>query len=286
VSIPVISVAGPLKKMHTRLDSDGLAHYELELGDTRVPLSELLQHQLTLVASGEIFCVLCDRKTNKSFSQGHCYPCFTRSASCDVCMMSPEKCHFDQGTCREPEWAQTFCFNEHVVYLANSSDPKVGITRASQIPTRWIDQGASSALPMFRVASRQLAGLVEAELKPHISDRTRWQAMLKGAPEQVDLVALADDLSQRVMPYVDSLKQHHGSDAVRLVSDANAAEPVKIISYPVAQYPNKIKSLNLDKQPILSGRLTGIKGQYLMFGDQVFNVRKFSGYQVQLDITE
>ena len=282
----LLSVNGPLKKMHTQLDSDGRAHYALELGDTRVPLSDLIDHQLTLVASGEIFCVLCGRKTKKSFSQGHCYPCFTRSASCDICMVSPEKCHFEQGTCRDPEWALSFCFNEHVVYLANSSDPKVGITRATQIPTRWIDQGASWALPIFRVASRQLAGLIETELKPHISDKTRWQAMLKGAPDEVDLVALAAELTRVVMPYVDTLTDTHGKSAVRAVTGNHDAEPVKVISYPVAQYPSKVKSLNLDKQPILSGRLTGIKGQYLMFGDEVFNVRKFSGYQVQLEISE
>jgi hypothetical protein len=282
----VMSVNGPLKKMHTQLDSDGLAHYELELGDTRVPLSELLNHQLTLVASGEIFCVLCGRKTKKSFSQGHCYPCFTRSASCDICMVSPEKCHFDQGTCREPEWAQSFCFNEHVVYVANSSDPKVGITRATQIPTRWVDQGASWAKPIFRVATRQLAGLIETELKPHISDKTRWQAMLKGAPTEVDLTALAAELTAIVMPYANTLNEQHGPGAVRALLGGGDAEPVKVISYPVVQYPSKIKSLNLDKQPILSGRLTGIKGQYLMFGDEVFNVRKFSGYQVQLEISE
>lgn len=281
----IVSVNGPLRKMHTRLDDDGLAHYELELGDSRVPLSELLNHQITLVASGEIFCVLCGRKTKKSFSQGHCYPCFTRAASCDICMVSPEKCHFDQGTCRDPEWASSFCFNEHVVYLANSSDPKVGITRATQIPTRWIDQGASWALPIFRVATRQLAGLIETELKPHISDKTRWQAMLKGSPDEVDLVALAAELTPLAMPYISTLTDKYGENSVRAVTGANDPEPVKIISYPVAQYPKKIKSLNLDKQPILSGRLTGIKGQYLMFGDEVFNVRKFSGYQVQLDIS-
>jgi len=282
----VMTVNGTLRKMHTKLDSAGLAHYELELGGTRVPLSELLNHQLTLVARGEIFCVLCGRKTKKSFSQGHCYPCFTRSASCDICMVSPEKCHFDQGTCREPEWAQSFCFNEHVVYLANSSDPKVGITRATQIPTRWIDQGASWAKPIFRVATRQLAGLIETELKLHISDKTRWQAMLKGSPTEVDLTALAAELTAIVMPYVDTLTDQYGKASVRSVSGMDDVEPVKIISYPVTQYPSKVKSLNLDKQPILSGRLTGIKGQYLMFGDDVFNVRKFSGYQVQLEISE
>ncbi|WP_041523273.1 DUF2797 domain-containing protein [Gilvimarinus agarilyticus] len=281
-----LSVSGALKKMHTRLDSEGKAHYELELGDTRVPLSDLLNHDITLTASGDIYCVLCDRKTKKSFSQGHCYPCFTRSASCDICMVSPEKCHYEQGTCREPEWAQTFCFNDHVVYLANSSDPKVGITRASQIPTRWIDQGASWALPVYRVSTRQLAGLIESHLKPHISDKTRWQAMLKGVPEAIDLSQLANELTALAAPYVDSLTAQYGADAVSLISQEGDAEPVKIISYPVAEYPSKVKSLNLDKQPIVSGRLTGIKGQYLMFGDQVFNVRKFSGYQVQLDISE
>jgi hypothetical protein len=280
-----LTLAGPLRKMHTQLDSDGRAHYQLELGDTRVPLSELLHRELRIVASGEIFCVLCGRKTNKSFQQGHCYPCFTRAASCDVCMVSPEKCHYQQGTCRDPEWAQSFCFNEHIVYLANSSDPKVGITRATQVPTRWIDQGASWALPIISVATRQLAGLIETQLKPHIGDKTRWQAMLKGAPAEVDLPALAAQLIPQVAPYIETLKAQHGQASVQLLNHEAAAEPVRFIEYPVAQHPSKVKSLNLDKQAVISGQLTGIKGQYLLFGEQVFNVRKFSGYQVQLSVS-
>ena len=123
--------------------------YRLRVGEARVDLNPLLGQSLALRYSGRIQCVHCGNKTNKSFSQGYCYPCFIKLAQCDMCIVKPETCHYAAGTCREPDWGKQFCFQPHVVYLANSSGIKVGITRRSQIPTRWIDQGAVQALPVF-----------------------------------------------------------------------------------------------------------------------------------------
>jgi hypothetical protein len=58
----------------------------------------------------------------------------------------------------------------HYVYLANSSGLKVGLTRASQIPTRWLDQGAAQALLCVRVPTRRQAGLVEVERRPPVTE--------------------------------------------------------------------------------------------------------------------
>ena len=55
------------------------------------------------------------------------------------------------------------------------------------------------------------------------------------------------------------------------------------INFPVLQFPEKVKSLNFDKQPIVEGVLQGIKGQYLMFDTGVLNIRKFGGYHVHLE---
>lgn len=142
---------GPLQKMRTRLS--GLVSYELQLAEQSIALNPLMGKSFKLTYTGQIFCVHCNRPIKKSFNQGYCYPCFTSLAQCDMCIMKPETCHYEAGTCREPDWAQKFCFQPHIVYLANSSGIKVGITRQTQLPTRWIDQGAVQALPIFKVPS-------------------------------------------------------------------------------------------------------------------------------------
>ncbi|HEY5141320.1 MAG TPA: DUF2797 domain-containing protein, partial [Methylococcales bacterium] len=174
---------GPLKKMHTRLDSP--VQYDLPLGDQSIVLNPLIGKPIKLTYTGHIFCVHCNRSIKKSFNQGYCYPCFIALAQCDMCIMKPETCHYEAGTCREPDWGLAFCFQPHIVYLANSSGIKVGITRKTQIPTRWLDQGAVQALPVFKVQSRYAAGLIEVAIAKHVSDKTSWQQMLKNHGEPI-----------------------------------------------------------------------------------------------------
>ena len=71
--------------------------YSMRLGDESLPLNALLDKELRLSYTGDIYCVHCARKTSKSFNQGYCYPCFQKLAQCDSCIIHPEKCHFDQG---------------------------------------------------------------------------------------------------------------------------------------------------------------------------------------------
>ena len=59
------------------------------------------------------------------------------------------------------------------------------------------------------------------------------------------------------------------------------AEVVQI-RYPVLEYPEKVRSHNLDKEPRLEGTLMGIKGQYLIFDTAVINMRKYAGYLMQV----
>ncbi len=186
------TTVGKLRKM--RVEESDPIQYTLPLGDESVAVNPLLGNTIVVQHTGDIHCVACGRKTAKSFNQGHCFPCFRRLASCDACIVRPERCHYHLGTCREPEWGQAHCLRPHVVYLANSSGVKVGITRATQVPTRWIDQGAAQALPIARVASRRLSGLMEVAFKEHVSDRTDWRRMLKGEPEAVNLKASRDAL--------------------------------------------------------------------------------------------
>ena len=267
---------GALRKMKTRLETP--VAYEMVLGESRVPLNVLLGQSLQLEFLGAINCIHCDRLTKKSFNQGYCYPCFRRLAQCDSCIMSPEKCHYHLGTCREPEWGASNCMIDHFVYLANTSGLKVGITRHSQVPTRWMDQGATQALPIFRVASRLQSGLVETTFKAHIADKTNWQAMLKGPSEPADLEAERQRLMALCAADIAALQQQHGLQALSVLE----RQPVTDIDYPVLEYPRKVTSFNLDKDALVAGTLLGIKGQYLILDTGVINLRKFGGYQVAL----
>ena len=274
-----IDVTGRLRKMPAKAGDP--VTYTLKVGDTPIALNELIGRQVRFDYDGVIRCIHCDRTTKKSFNQGYCYPCFRKLAACDSCIMSPEKCHFHLGTCREPEWGEQNCMVEHVVYLANSSGLKVGITRASQVPTRWIDQGAVDAIPMLRVASRYLAGLAEVACKAHVADRTNWRAMLKGDVPELDLVQERQRLLAVIEPDLADLRRTHGEDSLRVVDEASLG-----LGYPVQVWPSKVKTHNLDKSPDVEGRLEGIKGQYLMLDTGVINIRKFTGYEVRFRVLD
>ena len=269
---------GPVQKMIVKLNNP--VQYELPVGDKTVAINPYIGKSIKFSYTGQIFCVHCHRPIKKSFNQGYCYPCFSSLAQCDLCIMKPETCHFDAGTCREPDWAMKFCFQPHIVYLANSSGIKVGITRQSQIPTRWIDQGAVQALPIFRVASRYLSGLIEVTIAKHISDKTSWQQMLKSRPATVDLEQKKDELLQRCADELNKITARFGHKAIERLEIDKTVD----IHYPVDTYPAKIQSFNLDKNPHVSGILQGIKGQYLLLDTGVINIRKFCGYEIEFTV--
>ena len=270
-----INKTGVIRKMHT--SHNDVVGYRLPIGEELVDLNPLIGQDIELNFSGLIFCINCGRKIKKSFNQGYCYPCFRSLAECDQCIMRPELCHFDQGTCRDEAWGLANCMQPHFVYLANSSGLKVGITRHTQIPTRWMDQGASQAMPLLKVNSRLISGLVEVMFKSHISDRTDWRKMLKGDPPDVDLTERGEQLIQLV---IEDIKQAPKINE----NDYEIIEPAQIydFEYPVEHYPEKVKAHNFDKTAQVQGRLDGIKGQYLILDTGVLNIRKFGGYEVSL----
>ena len=267
---------GILRKMKSRLEQP--VSYKIPLGDNEVPLNPLIARKIKLEYSGNIFCVNCGRKSNKSFNQGYCYPCFQKLAQCDSCIIHPEKCHFDQGTCREPVWGEKYCMQDHIVYLANSSGLKIGITRATQIPTRWIDQGATQALAIIRVRTRLQSGILEIMFKEHVADKTNWREMLKGDAEPLDMLAKSKLLLAKCESEIKELEARFGFFAISVL---NGIEPLEI-NYPVEIYPEKIASFNFDKDPKIEAKLLGIKGQYLIFENGVINLRRFSGYEIKL----
>jgi hypothetical protein len=279
-----MKITGHLTKMVTSLGSqigsqvESAVQYQLPLDDQLIPLNSYIGKNIKLSYLGEIHCLECGRLTKKNYNQGFCYPCFISLAKCDMCIMKPETCHYHAGTCRQPEWGEEFCLQDHYVYLANSSGIKVGITRGTQIPTRWIDQGASEALPIFKVSSRLLSGKVEVALKSHVADRTDWRKMLKADAEHVDLAAKRDELLQLAEKKLKAITQEFGESEITLLDEEQIS-----IDFPIPNYPDKIKSLSFDKTAEIEGVLLGIKGQYLILNTGVLNIRKFGGYKVSFN---
>lgn len=265
---------GALEKMRVQLDTP--VQYKLRLGDAEIPVNPLIGRPIRLEYLGAIHCTHCGRRTNKSFSQGYCYPCFKKLPQCDTCIVSPERCHHELGTCRDPAWGTEFCMTDHIVYLANSSGIKVGITRGTQLPTRWLDQGAMQALPIMRVSTRQQSGFVEDLLRNEVADRTNWRALLKSDATPLDLIEIREKLFDRLAEGITELQNRFGLQAIQLLPDAQPTD----IRYPVEVYPTKIATFDFEKTPVVEGTLMGIKGQYLMLDTGVINVRKFTAYNV------
>lgn len=272
------TIEGLVRKM--RVAHESPIRYALRLDDTEVPLNEAIGHDLRMTFGGEINCIACGRATRKSFSQGHCFPCSQRLASCDLCIVRPETCHFHKGTCREPEWGEANCMQPHVVYLANSSGVKVGITRRTQLPTRWIDQGATAALPVFGASTRRISGLIEVAIAAHVSDKTDWRRMLKGDPAPQDLALRRDELLELCRDRLAEIRGEFGADSFTALPDDNAID----FRYPVLKHPEKVRSLNFDKSATIEGTLQGIKGQYLILDSGVVNMRRHSGYRIGVDL--
>ncbi len=264
-----------LSKMQTFLSESNMAQYQL--GELK--MNALIGKRITLKFLGEINCVACGRSTKKSFNQGYCFPCLRSLAECDTCIIKPELCHYHEGTCRDSSWGKAHCIKPHYIYLANTAVIKVGITREKNIPSRWIDQGATQALPIVQVSERLLSGLIEVKLAQHVTDKTNWQAMLKSSPDQLDLLDYKNKILAKEQHFIDALKEKYSEASIKIVKMSEQQ-----IHYPVLEYPNKIQAHNLDKSLIIEGLLMGMKGQYVILDTGVMNVRKFAGYKCQISI--
>lgn len=240
----------------------------------KIPVADLTVNNwsgrlVRLEWNGKITCIGCGRSTKKSFSQGYCYPCFKNRAETDTCIVRPELCHFARGTCRDEQFAAGHCKIPHIVYISLTAGAKVGVTREQQLLNRWVDQGAVEGISLARVPERLVAGQVEVALKQFIGDKTSWQKMLKNEinPE-ADLVKLRTEMMARVPAEFEQY----------------LLKPAEVIragfDFPVARYPTKVKSFNLDKDPVVEDALRGVKGQYLIFDSGVINLRKYQGYEI------
>ncbi|MAD96130.1 MAG: hypothetical protein CMB99_02275 [Flavobacteriaceae bacterium] len=259
---------GVLKKMQTELDEKVL--YYMLLNDSFIAVNQLINKEITINFEG-YECLKCG-KNKRIFRQGFCNSCFYETPLAGDWIMHPElsKAHLGEED-RDLAYEQQVQLQPHIVYLANSSNVKVGVTRKQQVPTRWIDQGAHEAIEIVEVPNRYLAGITEVALKEHVADKTNWRTMLKNEIKDENLIEWRDKLKsfipEEVMEYY-----------IENNSETN-------IDFPVEKYPTKPKSLNLAKTPSYTGKLVGIKGQYLIFEDDtVFNVRSNEGIVVSLEV--
>lgn len=258
---------GVLQKMLTEIGNP--VRYYLQLQNDFLVVNELINRKIKLSFS-HFQCLNCGSE-QPIFRQGFCKKCFFEVPQAADWIMHPElsKAHLNIEE-RDLDYEKRMQLQPHYVYLANSSSVKVGVTRKSQTPTRWIDQGAHEALVIAELPNRYLAGVTEVALKQHISDKTNWRKMLTNSIENIDLKKVKLDLlpfiPEEVKPYVVQTEEIH-------------------IHFPVEKYPTQIKTLNLLNTPTYKGTLTGIKGQYLIFEDDtVFNVRSNEGLVVRLTI--
>ena len=246
--------------------------YTLEVNNSSYYMNDYIGSEISILWKGSIICH-CGYEKKKLYRSGFCYNCYWTLPEASQSIFKPELCTAHLGVEeRDIEWEKKFQIAPHYVYLANSSGVKVGITRKSQGIKRWMDQGATQAILFAEVPNRRYSGDIELALKKIISDKTNWRKMLSGEPEKIDLV----ELKKKLIKYVPKdLAQY-------ILSNNNVTE----IKYPVLKYPKKIKSLKLERTPIIKGYLNGIKGQYLIFdNNQVFNVRAHEGYVVEFKVT-
>lgn len=258
-------IKGLLSKMRTSFESP--VQYTLEL-EQSIPMNQYIGKFIRLSYTGVILCENCGKRTKNSFGQGFCYNCFMSAPQAAPCIINPELCRAHLGEGRDVEWEQNNHNVPHVVYLASSDVVKVGVTRASNMLMRWMDQGAYRTIVLAETSNRYEAGLIEVALKSEMTDKTNWQRMLKNeVDDSIDLVeekGRAEDL----LPF----------DLRDFVS---GNDDVLTFEYPVLSYPDKVKSLSFDKTPVVEGVLKGIKGQYLIFEDNsVINIRKHTSYEV------
>ena len=263
-----MTFSGQISKMISTFNNP--IDYYLPIGNKRLYLNDMLGKRIKINYQGKIRCIACNKKIYKTYMQGYCYPCFISLPQAEECIFKPYLCRAHKGEARDMTWAEKNCLTTTYVYLSLTSNLKVGVTRRAHVPSRWIDQGAHQAIKFAKTPNRYLAGMIELELSKHISDRTKWRQMIQGKYDAINLIKKKEEL----LSLLSNEHKPYASDNNELI----------IFQYPTKETPEKIISINLDKNPEISGILTGIKGQYIILDNQnVLNVRKYTGYFINID---
>lgn len=245
-------------------------HYLLQADDDFIKMSYLLGRQISIEFLDQKICAACGNQFKELYRMGFCRDCFFNSPMAGESIVRPELSRAHEGIeDRDLAFEKSYQLQPHVVYLANSGGLKVGVTRQAQKINRWIDQGASAAIVLAETTNRFEAGMIEVRLKQHLSDKTVWQKMLKNEDPNMDLLA---EKEQAIRHLDDEWKKFVTAD-----------DQVHTLKFPVLHYPVKVKGINLDKDPAITAKLQGIRGQYLIFeGGAALNVRSHTGYRVKI----
>ncbi len=264
--------SGNILKMRTEFSVP--VQYYLPIGKEEIHINPLIGKKINIKYLHRINCINCGVETNKSFHQGYCYSCYISVPQTDTGILHPEKDQSHLGISRDMEWAKKNTLIDHFVYLALTGDIKVGVTRHTQIPERWIDQGAIQAIRFARTPYRQLAGQIEVELKKHISDKTNRLKMLTATESSINLT---------------EKKKHFKSLIPKDLNQyVSLNKKITNIKYPFNNPGiDKFISVTFDNQEFVSGKIAGIKGQYLIFSDgKILNIRKHNGYFIEIEINK
>ncbi len=262
-------LTGDLRKMRSEYAEP--VRYFLRLSEEEVLMNGLIGKPVHLSFTGKIHCVSCGKEIRKAYGEGFCFQCFQKAPEASESIIRPELSKAHLGVARDIEWAVRNDLIEHFVYLSVTDKLKVGVTRFSQIPTRWIDQGAVEAIRIASVPNRHIAGVIEVWLKKFYADKTEWKGMLRN--QSSDLINLVEEKNRAIALLPTELRQYE------LKSDE-----ITNIRYPVGAVSEDIRRINLGRHPEVTDVLSGIKGQYLIFqSGYVFNVRNHSGYQIKFE---
>ena len=262
-----MKLSGQVRKM--KVEPELPIQYFLNLNKESHFLNSYIGNKLKIKWGGIITCIECGRKTKKSYDQGYCFVCSRDLPENEMCSVRPELCVHENGNEAAKIFWRTYCNIDHFVYLSLTSGVKVGITRHYNIPDRWIDQGAVKGLIIAKVPERILSGKIETAVSKNFADKTNWRKMLKSDYEDLDLLEYREKAHEL---FPEDLKCY-----------ALKNEDIQELVYPVESFPEKITSHNLENNPEFEDRLTGIKGQYLIFETRVINIRKYSGYHLEFD---
>lgn len=244
--------------------------YYLNLSQDLISMNQLIGKKINLRHIG-YECINCGND-EKIYRMGFCKRCFFESPYASESIIRPElsTAHLGIGE-RDLAVEESIQLKPHIVYLAYTGDVKVGVTRESQIPTRWIDQGATFALQIAKTENRYEAGMIEVAMKEHVADKTNWRKMLEDDFE--DDLDLAD-FREKIRNYFPEEFENFYSGAEEIIK----------LDFPYSA-PEKITSFTLDKNPKFDGILLGIKGQYLSFeGGNFINIRAHEGYVIEMEI--
>lgn len=245
--------------------------FSIQIDENAFPIA--LGNNLSIRFLGDKACVHCGRRVKKLYQNGYCFPCIQSLAECDLCIVKPHECHFHLGTCRDEPWAQTHCMIPHYVYLAVSSSVKVGLTRKGRELTRWMEQGAEQAVLVAEVPTRKMAGELEMEIAKNIPDKTNWRKMLQTHGQRIDLQSVKQEV-------IASLPETWSEYLLK-----DDAQEHQFLFPRDTDFEPTLKGISLDKTHEVQGVIRGLKGQYLIFDDGVFNLRKHAGYQVQISVS-